>query len=424
MKGASVGVFLGGAALLLFGLWCGALAWDVAQLRGSVETHVGWLIELQTVQADAADAGSADTAERLAVLVEEARGSAVEDQLVAVQDAWRSAASLPPAERAADLTTTIDGAVRSVRRQTGTLSGQLGQLWDSLNALVFAALVLGAIALRFYHLAVRRRRKAEELGRALERAQTRRTQLLARISHDLRTPLSAIFIAQELLAEDSQAAEVEETEDLLRIVRHGAEALNVLVDDVQALTRLEAGAIELRMEPFSVGALADRCVEIAAALAHGRDLRIVQSVERGLPDRWLGDSDRIRQILLNLLSNAIKFSGEGDVVLAVAHLPAGGLLFRVADSGRGIAPDELARAFEPWQRVGDEAKQRSVQGSGLGLSICRELAERMGGRVALKSELGVGTEFTVELPLVPLPEPTEPGLEAIEAELPAARHRH
>lgn len=404
MRSVSRGVRSGGLALLLFGLWCGLLTYNVVHLRAGVETNVGWLIELQAVQA-AADGPTDGTAERLDALVVAAQGTEVEPALRDLRAAWTRAADLPPNQRTGAITQEVDAAVRAVRGQTAALSVELGGLWDSLIGLVLAALLLGAVALLLLHVADRRQRRAEALHRALEDAEGRRTLLLAQISHDLRAPLSAVMIAHDLLTDGPRAPDDDDSSELLRIVHHGAEALSVLVNDLQSLAWLDRGELEIRRRPLEVRQLMDRCTDIAAALAFGRDLRIVPGVAASLPNHWMGDEDRLRQVLLNLLANAIKFSAQGEIELTVAESARGGLVFRVRDSGRGIPPEALARMFEPWHRGADEGARAQTEGSGLGLSICHELVAAMDGSIDVTSEVGVGTEFTVDLQMEVLPDP-------------------
>lgn len=241
------------------------------------------------------------------------------------------------------------------------------------------------------------RRGAEEARREADRANRAKSDFLATMSHELRTPLNAIVgYADLLLAGIPQQLHPESKRSVERIAvssRH----LRELIEEVLLFSRLEAE--RERVEPVPID-LAELLEEVHAlceplALEKGLDFRYrVHSV----PDEFVTDARKLRQILLNLLANAIQFTDGGEVALELEVVGDDELEFRVADTGRGIAPEHMERIFEPfWQAP--SAAAGSSAGTGLGLSVTRSLAELLGGSVEVESRPGDGSTFTVRLPV-------------------------
>lgn len=261
---------------------------------------------------------------------------------------------------------------------------------------VIAAIVTLPTSYALVSSRVNLRRTRDELAAARDaavHADRTKTQFFANMSHELRTPLNAILGFSELLALDVFAPKREEYAHLIH--NAGAHLLS-LVNDLLDLSRIEAGKLELRDEPIDLAALIDECAETVAGRARTRELHIVRTVVRNLP-QVNADRRALTQILLNLLTNAIKFSMPGGTVEVFAlTASSGGIVFGVRDEGVGIAEDEQAHVFE---RFG-QARQNTTaeKGTGLGLPIVRGLAEAHGGRVTLESRLKRGTRVTVALP--------------------------
>jgi len=241
------------------------------------------------------------------------------------------------------------------------------------------------------------KRAEQALVRAMEGAEAAnraKSTFLATMSHEIRTPLNGVLgMAQAMAADDL----TEPQRSRLDVIRQSGESLLVLLNDVLDLSKVEAGKLELESAPFDIVELA-RAVEAAfrgAAEAKGIGFSLaVAKAARGL---YLGDQTRVRQILGNLVSNAIKFTETGEVRIAIG-MGAQGLSIRVRDTGIGIAKDRLGQVFFKFEQA-DASTTRRFGGTGLGLAICRELVELMGGQVKLASKVGVGTTFTVTLPL-------------------------
>jgi PAS domain S-box-containing protein len=216
-------------------------------------------------------------------------------------------------------------------------------------------------------------------------------EFLATMSHEIKTPLSGIAGAAELLC----SSELPQREhELAEVIQDAAHALGGLVRDVLDVTRAEAGRAPKASADYDLRRLLTSIAGVLRPDLRDRPLDLHVAVDRDVPDALRGDSARVRQIILNLASNAVKYTESGHIWLR-ARTADDRLQITVSDTGRGIAGEDLQRLFEPWTRNHTEA----WAGTGLGLSIARRLARAMGGDVTVVSELGTGSAFTLELPL-------------------------
>lgn len=237
--------------------------------------------------------------------------------------------------------------------------------------------------------------REEALNEARRLAHVRR-EFLANMSHEIRTPLNAVLGLAQIGARESSGGASLQTFN--RILDAGQGLLGV-VDDILDFSKIESGRMSLEIAPIILGDVIDRSVRTVAVRACARQLRFRVEEDLDLPMGCQGDSKRIEQILLNLQSNAVKFTPPGGLVVLSAARAGDQLLFRVVDTGIGIAPDAVERLFQPFEQA-DGSTTRQFGGTGLGLSISRTLVELMGGTITVRSTPGDGSTFEVRLPLV------------------------
>jgi PAS domain S-box-containing protein len=240
-----------------------------------------------------------------------------------------------------------------------------------------------------------RTRAAERAQQAAEAANTAKSRFLASMSHELRTPMNAIIgFTRIVLRRSGDSLPNKQRENLDKVLT-SANHLLALINDVLDLSKIEAGRMDLRTSDIALVPLATECVSIAESLAESRSQRLTVDA-RGEPFAF-ADADKVREILLNLIGNAVKFTPDGGRVTVRCYADGGSACLAVDDTGMGIAAESLEDVFtEFWQSRGGTSRQSG--GTGLGLAISRRLAEMMGGRVSVASELGQGSTFTLTLP--------------------------
>jgi signal transduction histidine kinase/CheY-like chemotaxis protein len=251
---------------------------------------------------------------------------------------------------------------------------------------------------------LRAKEQAEMLAReaAAHAASRLKSQFLAHMSHGIRTPISGVIGMTELLLGTALGSEQHSYADG---IRRSAESLHAIINDILDFSKIEAGRIELERIGFRMADIFEDVEKTMVYQAREKGLRLgFEPLSEEVAGSWLGDPQRIKQVLANLVSNAIKFTGQGCVRVRVSLDAPGKLRCEVADSGIGIPPGVTARLFEPFSQA-DSSTSRKFGGTGLGLSICKSLVEKMGGTIGVESTEGQGSRFWFTLPLVPL----EPG---------------
>ncbi len=245
-------------------------------------------------------------------------------------------------------------------------------------------------------------RAAKEVAEAANEAKTR---FLASVSHEIRSPLNAIYGYAQLLERN----EGRDAVSAARVIRRSAEHLSHLVEGLLDIAQVEGGALRLEREAIRFPELLEQIIAMLELQAEARGLALLLDTPPGLPEFVHADPKRLRQVLINLLTNAIKFTDHGSVTLKVEYRNQLAT-FTVIDTGIGIAPQDSARIFAPFERVGSAVAERP--GVGLGLAITQALVHIMGGEIRVESAPGEGSRFIVRLMLSqPLSPPTDPAPE-------------
>jgi len=233
--------------------------------------------------------------------------------------------------------------------------------------------------------------KLIEMSRKADMANSAKSDFLANMSHEIRTPMNAITGFAELCLQERNYAYAAD-------IKTAAKNLISIINDILDISKIEAGKLELVPAVYDTEAMLDDVIGmIQVQLDKKENIRFKTDIDRRLPKKMYGDEVRLKQILINLLGNAVKFTKEGSISLSVKEINRSSgnisLMFRIADTGIGIKQEDMPKLFENFQQV-DTRKNRRIEGSGLGLSISRTLAEKMNGSITVDSVYGKGSVFT------------------------------
>jgi signal transduction histidine kinase/CheY-like chemotaxis protein/ligand-binding sensor domain-containing protein len=278
--------------------------------------------------------------------------------------------------------------------------------WWAFALYAIVAILLALLAVRMTQRVVRRRTEALEAkirertidlaaaeARAVQ-ANRAKSVFLANMSHELRTPLNAVLGSAQLMERSRTLARDER--DRLAVIRRAGEHLLGLINDVLSISKIEAGKLAISSAPFDPRAMLDSVAELIRVRTEAAGLQFLVDVDPHLPHAVSGDEGKLRQVLINLLGNAVKFTHSGSIALR-ASWSGGRATFEVADTGAGIGEHELATLFEAFVQTATGVQ--SKEGTGLGLTISRELVRLMGGDIEVESAPGIGTTFRFDVAL-------------------------
>lgn len=303
----------------------------------------------------------------------------------------------------------IEFVTYSGRRFWGLLSGHVAA-FDGYDAIIASIVDISAQKAREVQLA-----QATEQLRAQAAASTLLTRelknqrqvaitasraksdFLARMSHELRSPLNAVLGFSEIIADDLfGAAGVARYQNYAQNIHDAGAHLLALINDILDLSKVEAGELQLTLEPIELKELINGSVQLMAPMAEKRGVQLVADLGRS-PLSLVADRRRLRQMIMNVVSNAIKFTLAGGTVMITAHQSQGDIVIDIADSGIGMTPDQITIALQPFGQVATDSPYAQV-GTGLGLPIVASLVELHGGRLDISSTPNVGTTITLILP--------------------------
>ncbi|WP_263081339.1 ATP-binding protein [Endozoicomonas sp. Mp262] len=224
-----------------------------------------------------------------------------------------------------------------------------------------------------------------------ETANQHKTEFLAKMSHEIRTPLNGIISLAELLNDETLTSEQKQ---YITIILQSGQSLLAIINDILDFSKIEAGKLALNQQPYHLKPLLEQCIAAFTAETLNKPIELKLDIQsKAMPEQFNGDSGRIRQIIMNLLGNAFKFTEQGQIKLSADYDPVQELLtVTVSDTGKGIADHRLGDIFQSFEQE-DNSTQRKFGGSGLGLTISKQLVALMGGDIWVESTLGKGSCF-------------------------------
>ena len=252
-----------------------------------------------------------------------------------------------------------------------------------------------AVIVKLYQKKVK---EIEERNQLLNKAQKSKDEFLANMSHEIRTPMNAIVGMTELIMREEDTSE--KVKEYCYNIQLSGENLLAIINDILDFSKIESGKMNIYYEPYSVVSMVQDVVNTAMFRRGFKDIEIIIDCNPRLPKQLLGDVMRNRQILMNLTTNAVKYTEQGYVFISLSCYEKDGtnwLHMEVADTGIGIKEEDKAHLFETFSRI-NTVRNRSIEGTGLGLPLCKQLVQAMNGSIEIESKYGEGTKVTVDIP--------------------------
>ena len=305
-------------------------------------------------------------------------------------------------DQSSDILNGVVLALNSVSEKKMTLQDVLAEYAGLVTGVSFA--IIFVLLLLVYSLLVSRKKQMEALKEAqnANAANIAKTTFLNHMSHDIRTPMNAIVGFTDIALKLKPDREVE---NYLKKIRQSSEYLMTLMNDVLDISRIESGKLEYKPVPVDLGDMVNTVLSIARGYTENRDLIFTVSIEKLKNPYVMADELRIREVLLNIISNAVKFTKDGGTISFAAESRPGKdeqhiiVRFRISDTGIGMSEEFQTRIFDEFSQENNGART-SYKGTGLGMAIAKRYVDLMGGKIEVSSRQGVGSTFTVEIPLL------------------------
>ena len=305
-------------------------------------------------------------------------------------------------DQSSDILNGVVLALNSVSEKKMTLQDVLAEYAGLVTGVSFA--IIFVLLLLVYSLLVSRKKQMEALKEAqnANAANIAKTTFLNHMSHDIRTPMNAIVGFTDIALKLKPDRKVE---NYLKKIRQSSEYLMTLINDVLDISRIESGKLEYKPVPVDLGDMVNTVLSIARGYTENRDLIFTVSTEKLKNPYVMADELRIREVLLNIISNAVKFTKDGGTISFAAESRPGKdeqhiiVRFRISDTGIGMSEEFQTRIFDEFSQENNGART-SYKGTGLGMAIAKRYVDLMGGKIEVSSRQGVGSTFTVEIPLL------------------------